>query len=186
MPKIYTRTGDDGTTALIGGTRVGKDSPCIKAFGTVDELNGLIGLATAQGAAAELRPILREIQRDLFELGADLAVDPAAPTNTPSSRIQPRHIERLEKSIDELTLALTPLTHFILPGGSTTASVFHLARAVCRRAERRVVALQRASSPDIQEKYLPFIQYLNRLSDLLFIMARFQNHKDNVAEIRWP
>lgn len=181
--KIYTRTGDRGTTALFTGGRVGKDNPRVEAFGTVDEANACTGLAAAAcvGALASLAVTLRRIQQELFDLGADLA-DPRA---VPGSTVRPPHItathvERLEADIDQLTVAVPPLRQFILPGGCEAAARLHLARTVVRRAERRTItaAADTAINPET-------IRYLNRLSDLYFIMARAANHSAGVADVVW-
>jgi cob(I)alamin adenosyltransferase len=163
LSRIYTKTGDDGTTALGDGRRVPKDHPRVAAYGSVDELNAALGLALAVQPARPHAVLLRSIQNDLFDLGADLCVPEAAP----ALRVQAAQVERLERAIDAINAGLKPLRSFVLPGGSPLAAWLHLARTVCRRAEREVVTLAR------QEKVNPQAAiYLNRLSDLLFVMAR--------------
>lgn len=176
MTRIYTRTGDNGTTGLIGGDRVSKDSLRIEAYGTVDELNSFIGLALAHGAHQEISAYLFRIQNELFDVGAELAL--AETVKTP--RIQPDHVLKIEEQIDALSDKLPPLTQFILPGGSKAASYLHVARTVCRRAERQVVSLHSESNinPEI-------IHYLNRLSDYLFVAARYQNHREQIPDVIW-
>src|SRR5205823_5279735 len=161
--RLYTRTGDAGETGLIGGARVAKDSTRVAAYGEVDEANAAIGLALATECHGELRAALERIQSDLFNLGADLAAPAAASATAP--RVTAAMVERLESEIDHFEEALPPLHHFVLPGGTVAAASLHLARAVCRRAERRVVAL-RAAEP-VGPHVVP---YLNRLSDLLFVL----------------
>jgi cob(I)alamin adenosyltransferase len=162
--KIYTRGGDAGHTSLFGGSRVTKNNPLIEAYGTVDELNSVIGVVRAVWPAGALDAALALIQADLFDLGAFLASPEAPSVNVPSSRI-----DELERDIDAMEAELTPLRNFILPGGSLPAAHLHVARTVCRRAERLVVALG--------ERYAEVIRYLNRLSDYLFVAARFANLK---------
>ena len=176
--RIYTRTGDKGETSLFGGKRVSKDSLRIEAFGTVDELNSVIGICRSLKPARELDKILEQIQHDLFGLGADLAS-----AKTPSrkgERIQPADVDRLERHIDKIEAKLRPLRNFILPGGSAAASMIHLARAVCRRAERLLVRLAGTEGG----ADTPLI-YLNRLSDLLFVMARRENARRKNPETKW-
>jgi cob(I)alamin adenosyltransferase len=164
MMKIYTRGGDAGHTSLFGGSRVAKNDPLIEAYGTVDELNSVIGVVRAVWPSGPLEPPLALIQADLFDLGAFLASPEATALNVPSSRI-----DELERDIDAMESELAPLRNFILPGGSLPAAHLHVARTVCRRAERLVVALG--------ERYAEVIRYLNRLSDYLFVAARFANMK---------
>jgi cob(I)alamin adenosyltransferase len=177
LTRIYTRTGDDGTTALASGERTSKSSLRIEAYGTVDELSSAIGCALAGGVAVRLVEPLQGIQNQLFHLGAELAT-PQAPAAGP--HIEDRHVEALERLLDELLEDLAPLTNFILPGGTATAAQLHLARTVCRRAERRLVALAAAESVRSEP-----IRYLNRLSDLLFVMARCENRWANKADVLW-
>ena len=174
LSRIYTRTGDKGTTALGDGRRVAKDHLRIEAFGTVDELNSAIGLAISSGLDAGGADLLRRIQNDLFDLGADLCVPEARKGDRRPARralrITEAHTTPLEAAIDRFNGPLRPLKSFVLPGGTVPSSWLHLARTVCRRAERRVVALGR------REKINPqVVVYLNRLSDLLFVMARRAN-----------
>ena len=177
--KIYTKTGDGGETSLYGGRRVPKDSLRIEAFGTVDELNSLIGVCRSMNTAREVDIILGEIQNDLFTLGADLAT-PEESRGKSVQRIEASDVARLEKHIDEITPNLEPLNNFILPGGSRSAAMLHLARTVCRRAERLVVQLMREDKIGNH----PLI-YLNRLSDLLFILARRLNALSSTPETKW-
>jgi cob(I)alamin adenosyltransferase len=171
LSRIYTRSGDGGDTGLGDGTRVPKDHPRVAAYGTVDELNAVLGLLLAQAPAAPEAELLRAIQNDLFDVGADLCV-PRAADEAPGQRlrVRPEQGARLEAAIDRLNAPLAPLTSFVLPGGSPAAAWCHLARTVCRRAERDVVALARAETinPAV-------IVYLNRLSDLLFVLGRVCN-----------
>lgn len=180
ITKVYTRTGDDGTTGLGGGQRVPKDSPRIEAYGTVDELSSVIGVALAEGLDATLALALSGIQNDLFHLGSDLCILEEDKSRRPVPRIEERHVEGLEKLMDRLSAELPPLDNFILPGGSPGAAGLHVARTVCRRAERLVVALGR------REPIGPWtIRYLNRLSDALFVMARFENKSRGVPDVLW-
>ncbi len=179
MARIYTRTGDDGSTSLFGGRRVEKHSPRVEAYGTVDELNAILGEVAAYGVAQELEPLLEMIQGDLFELGAELANPPEGGDQHTPHPIQTAHCKRLEETIDQLESSLEPLMNFILPGGSIPAAKIHHARTVCRRAERRVAALKTS----LRENQV--LVYLNRLSDLLFVMARFQNKADGKPETKW-
>lgn len=181
--KVYTRSGDDGSTGLVGGDRVSKSSLRIDTYGTVDELNAVIGLvrtALEQSAAGPtLLPILARVQNELFNLGSELAT-PDAARRSRSPSVAARHIERLEHEIDELNEELPDLKSFILPGGGWASSYFHLARTVCRRAERLVVALGRDHS--VEETGLT---YLNRLSDALFVFGRWAALKDGQPEPLW-
>ncbi len=177
--KIYTKTGDKGDTSLFGGQRVPKDALRIEAYGTVDELNSVLGVARADSRNQQIDEILERVQNELFELGADLATPRSANTKH-IKRIEPKHSEHLEKSIDTLDVHLKPLKAFVLPGGLPVAARLHFARTVCRRAERTVVRLSR--NEDIGEG---ITVYLNRLSDLLFVLARYANHVANVPETQW-
>ncbi|MDH5607572.1 MAG: cob(I)yrinic acid a,c-diamide adenosyltransferase [Anaerolineae bacterium] len=180
ITKIYTRQGDDGSTALGTNRRVPKDDARIDAYGTVDELNSVIGLALAQCLSPRLGKMLAEIQNELFHLGSDLAFPPDDPAKTAVPRIEPRHIDRLEQWIDELNQQVGPLENFILPGGAPGAAALQVARAVCRRAERITVGLS------AKEEVNPVsLKYLNRLSDALFVMARFENKEKNIEEPIW-
>ena len=179
--KIYTKTGDDGTTGLLGPGRVGKDDPRIDSYGTVDELNAVLGLARAAGGLdQDADTLLARIQNDLFAVGAALA-DPD-PTGKFHNAVAEGYAQRLETEIDRLEAELPPLTQFILPGGSPAASQLHLARTICRRAERLVVHLGRRPETDVP---LHLIAYLNRLSDFLFVLARVVNHRAGVADTPW-
>lgn len=180
LTKIYTKTGDAGTTGLGGGQRVAKDSIRVATYGTVDELNSHIGVALAAGLCERLATELAGIQNQLFDLGADLATPSTSQARHPVPTVEPRHIEALERLIDELNEVVGPLTNFLLPGGAPGAAQLHVARTVCRRAERAATTLAREES--IGPTVLP---YLNRLSDALFVMARFENHERGVAEPLW-
>ena len=180
LDRIYTKTGDEGTTGLGGGQRVAKDSVRVAAYGTVDELNSQIGLALATGLCERLAVELPRIQNELFDLGADLATPATSQARHPVPTIEPRHIEKLERLIDEFNEVVGPLTNFLLPGGSPGAAQLHVARTVCRRAEREATTL--AHDETIGGTVLP---YLNRLSDALFVMARYENHSRGVAEPLW-
>lgn len=173
LTKIYTRTGDDGTTGLGDGTRSAKESLRIEAIGTVDELNSCIGVLLAEDLEEGMRLKLENIQHDLFDLGGDLSI----PGRVSMSEA---HVGRLEKQLDEYNLTLPALKEFILPGGARAAALCHVARAVCRRAEREVVRLARS------ETIIPFhIQYLNRLSDFLFVISRILNRQQGVEDVLW-
>jgi len=173
LTKIYTRTGDSGETGLGDGSRVAKNSLRVEAIGAVDELNSCVGMLLAETLGDDLRDALVGVQHDLFELGGELSIPGHA-------RIAPAHVARLEQLLDQYNADLPPLKDFILPGGSRTASLCHLARAVCRRAERRLVA---AASSEQFGAYA--IQYLNRLSDLLFVLSRVINRRDGHADALW-
>lgn len=178
--RIYTKTGDDGTTALFGGQRVGKDDLRIQSYGTVDELNAVVGLALTAEMSDELRAQLLAVSSELFTLGADLATPLDPPPVYAIPRIQVEHIEHLERLIDAHDAVLEQLKQFILPGGSVAAAHLHLARTVCRRAERLVVALARHEDlgPNV-------VTYLNRLSDYLFTAARRANHDLGLPDVPW-
>ena len=178
--KIYTETGDGGETSLFDNTRVSKADPRVDAYGEVDELNACLGAALAAGIPEDLSTELRTIQQDLFALGARLA-DPSAriAARVTKTAINDEAIGRLERCIDRLDAEIPPLRRFILPGGSPAGALLHLARTICRRAERRVIGL----GPNAVEPVV--IVYLNRLSDLLFTMARAVNHRAGMAEIEW-
>jgi cob(I)alamin adenosyltransferase len=180
ITKVYTRTGDDGTTGLGAGGRVGKDSLRIECYGTVDETNSAIGVAIAAGADTRLAAMLARIQNELFHLGSDLCVPEDEKTTRPVPRVEQRHIDGLERDIDALQEDLAPLANFVLPGGAPAAAALHVARTVCRRAERLVVALRREEP--VGEFAVP---YLNRLSDLLFVMSRWENRAKGVPEPLW-
>ncbi len=183
--KVYTRTGDDGTTALFGGGRVAKSHPRIAAYGTVDEANAALGVARAalphhERSPADVRVdgVLQNLQNELFVLGGDLA-SPGDVTY-PVPRIEAHHVEALEQEIDAFTADLPPLKHFVLPGGTPCAAALHQGRTISRRAERLVV-----ETAALEEVSVEAIQYLNRLSDLLFTMSRWVNHQAGVAEPVW-
>jgi cob(I)alamin adenosyltransferase len=180
LTKIYTRRGDDGTTGLGGGQRVAKDSLRVAAYGTVDELNSALGLALAVGLVPRLVEVLPPIQNELFHLGSDLCFVEEDKRTYAIPLIESRHVGHLEELIDEMNLVVGPLENFILPGGAPGAAALHLARTICRRAERDVTSLSR------QESVGPAVlTYLNRLSDALFVMSRFENHQRGVAEPLW-
>lgn len=174
--KIYTRTGDRGQTSLFGGARVPKNDPRIEAYGTVDELSSHIGVARAATIPVEIDGVLAQVQSDLFEIGAHLA----SPGTSRFAGVDPASVAQLEGAIDRMERELAPLTSFILPAGAAGAAALHVARTVCRRAERLVVALQDQSAETEST-----ITYLNRLSDYLFVAARFANHRAGVADVPW-
>ncbi|MDP5092661.1 MAG: cob(I)yrinic acid a,c-diamide adenosyltransferase [Polaribacter sp.] len=184
--KIYTKTGDEGTTALFGGTRVHKNNLRIESYGTVDELNAYIGLIKDQEISQDVKKSLLKIQHDLFTLGAMLATPPEKETLKNGSerlnipKIDAASIVFLENEIDQMETTLPQMTHFILPGGHTTVSFCHIARCVCRRAERLTVALHE------EEPFThTILMYLNRLSDYLFVLARKLSQDLSIAEIKW-
>lgn len=178
VTRIYTKTGDDGTTGLLGAGRVAKDDLRVEVYGTVDELNAALGVAQGLDPAADA--LVARLQEELFVLGSALA-DPS-PDGPFHHAITPRHVEELEATIDRLEGELEPLTQFILPGGSPPAAQVHLARTICRRAERVAVTLARQPGQDVPGV---IITYLNRLSDLLFVLARVVNRRAGVADILW-
>jgi cob(I)alamin adenosyltransferase len=181
LSRIYTKTGDSGETGLGDGTRVAKDHPRVAAYGSVDELNAAVGLLLChQAADGPHCQLLRGIQNDLFDVGADLCVPPA-PGEQPGKalRVRPDQAKRLEEAIDRLNEPLEPLRSFVLPGGTPAAAYCHLARTVCRRAERDVVTLMRQEAVNPQA-----LIYLNRLSDLLFVLARVYNDSGR-ADVLW-
>ena len=177
--KIYTKTGDDGTTGLFAGPRVKKDHPRIDAYGTVDELNAILGIVRSETSLEpDVYQLLLRIQSDLFCLGAELATP--EPDRHGTALLSDNHVELLERAIDAFESRLAPLENFILPGGSRAAAELHMARTVCRRAERRVVTLAQETS--ISERS---IRYLNRLGDLLFVLARAVNLAAGQADVIW-
>jgi cob(I)alamin adenosyltransferase len=186
LNRIYTRTGDAGRTRLATGETVTKADPRVEAYGDVDELNAVLGLARLETAGdTVLDPILARIQNDLFDLGADLATpDLGADAGWTALRIIETQVTRLEAEIDALNADLAPLTSFVLPGGSRIAASLHLARTVCRRAERRAVAFADSRDPDVATPHGPALRYLNRLSDLLFVASRFANAK-GAGDVLW-
>jgi len=179
--KIYTKTGDKGKTSLIGGTKVLKSDLRIEAYGTVDELNSFIGLCIDHLKADNIQNILSEIQDRLFTVGSSLACDPEKETKMKIPDLHEADVELLEKEIDRMNEVLPPMKSFILPGGHVAVSTLHIARCVCRRAERCCVKMIK------KEKEIPelIIKYLNRLSDYLFVLARFAALQLKVAEIPW-
>ena len=180
MPRIYTRGGDTGETGLVDGSRVSKANPRVDAYGDVDELNALLGLARARTLGADLDALVERIQRDLFALGARLADPRATSTGGPGkTALGQDDVTRLEHAIDRLDAELPELRRFILPGGAEAGAVLHLSRTVCRRAERRLVALGAGAIDAIA------VVYLNRLSDLLFVMARTANRRAGLGETEW-
>ncbi|MFI5234131.1 MAG: cob(I)yrinic acid a,c-diamide adenosyltransferase [Gemmatimonadales bacterium] len=180
--KIYTRTGDDGETGLFGGGRVRKDAPRVAAYGDVDELNSAIGLARATAPTASFDDLLQSIQRDLFSIGGHLATPHPEKVRKALEKadLSAARITLFERTIDDADRELPPLKAFVLPAGTPKAAALHLARTICRRAERSVVHLaEREEVPDL------FLIYLNRLSDLLFTLARLANHRDGAGDVTW-
>lgn len=175
--KGYTGTGDKGETSLYGGSRVGKENPRVEAYGAVDELNSQIGMVRAWAKDQRIEAILRTVQKDLFVLGGDLATELVS---AKIPRIEKRHVSNLEKVLEEVHVELKPLRRFVLPTGSVVAAGLHVARAVCRRTERRVAALAKVES--INPEAIP---YLNRLSSLLFALARLANKGEGIKEEEW-
>ncbi|MBL9147910.1 MAG: cob(I)yrinic acid a,c-diamide adenosyltransferase [Phycisphaerae bacterium] len=183
--KLYTRTGDDGTTGLFGGGRVSKDHPRIEAYGTVDELNACIGLAAAacngaHPAEARIREMIGQIQSRLFDIGADLATPEGSKNEAKIVRVDDALVSTIERWIDEIDGQNEPIRTFIMPGGSELASRLHVARTVCRRAERCMITLAHAEPVGAHT-----ITWVNRLSDLLFAMARLANRSQGVADVPW-
>lgn len=177
--KIYTRTGDDGQTSLFAGGRTSKDSARLHAYGTIDELNSVLGLALAHGLSDDLATMVNVIQNELFMVGADLAT----PLNADAAwitRVTEEQVSRLEREIDQMDEALPPLKNFILPGGTVGAATLHIGRTTCRRAERWVVALS-----DEETINSSILHYVNRLSDWLFMAARYENMRRGKAEAIW-
>ena len=179
--KIYTKTGDKGSTSLIGGTKVPKSHLRIEAYGTVDELNSYIGLCKDLLTDKQSKTILQEIQDRLFTIGSSLACDPAKEPKMKIPDLKEDDISVLEKEIDRMNETLPPMKSFILPGGHSTVSHLHIARCICRRAERCCVRLELEK----EEVESIVIKYLNRLSDYLFMLARFTSHQLKVEEIPW-
>jgi cob(I)alamin adenosyltransferase len=180
ITKVYTRTGNGGTTSLGGGQRVPKDSLRIAVYGTVDELNSHLGLVLSGGVEEALAEDLLRIQNELFHLGSDLCVLEEDKERMPVPRVEERHVDALEELMDRMSAELEPLENFVLPGGTPAAVQLHVARTVCRRAERQLVTL--AAEEPVGEHTVP---YLNRLSDALFVMARFENKRKGVADLLW-
>lgn len=177
--RLYTRTGDAGQTSLFDGTRVSKRDARVDAYGEVDELNAWLGVVRASGLDAELDAVVVRLQRDLFALGARLA-DPAGriADRVTKAALQPDDVERLERLIDRLDAEVPPLRRFLLAGGTPAGAALHVARTVCRRAERRIVALEPPVDPVL-------LQYVNRVSDLLFALARAVNRRAGQPEVEW-
>lgn len=178
--KIYTRTGDAGETGLFGGSRVSKDDPRVEAYGTVDEVNACIGVARSLGVSEQTATFLLQIQSDLFTVGAELACDPKKLDKLRVTPVDETDVARLEGWIDRSEQRLEPLKNFVLPGGCPSAAELHRARTVCRRAERRTLTAGRGSPIRTE-----VIIYLNRLSDLLFVLARLENHVAGSADVPW-
>ena len=184
--KIYTKKGDKGNTSLFGGTRIPKHHIRIESYGTIDELNAYIGLLRDQDIDGKFKKQLYDIQHQLFTIGAELATDPQkaqlknGKERLAIEKIQTKEIEFLEQQIDQMTEELPEMTHFILPGGHTTVSYCHIARCVCRRAERLTTALNEIEPTD---EFV--LQYLNRLSDYLFVLARILSKNLKVEEVKW-
>ena len=187
--KIYTKTGDKGETGLFGGQRVSKDDLRVEAYGAVDELNAHLGAARTLSEDTKLHELLGSFQNDLFQLGSDLATPEEEKTDRGKVTIRrttPEQFLRLEGLIDEYESELAPLTQFILPGGTPLASSLHVCRVVCRRAERRCVTLLNSVAVEgVASVHEPSLIYLNRLSDLLFVLARVANSRANVEDIPW-
>jgi cob(I)alamin adenosyltransferase len=179
--KIYTKIGDSGSTSLIGGTKVLKNNIRIESYGTIDELNSWIGVVSDHTSSEELRQLLKEVQDRLFTIGSSLACDPEKERKLLIPDLHERDIELLEKEIDKMNELLPEMKSFILPGGSPAISFVHVARCVCRRAERMCVALQEKEM-EIEPLIL---KYLNRLSDFLFVIARFTGYTQEIPEIQW-
>ncbi len=177
--KIYTRTGDKGETSLFGGKRISKDEPRIEAYGSVDELNSVVGVARTFVEDKRVNEILGIIQNQLFVLGADLAT-PSDVRSTATMRISDGDCTSLEKTIDEIEVQLEKLDSFVIPGGSRGASLLHQARTVCRRAERHIASLRKRGEISAQT-----LIFLNRLSDLLFVLARFENKNSGIKDHPW-
>ena len=173
LSRIVTRTGDTGTTGLGDGSRVAKDSPRIEAIGTVDELNSTLGVILAETLPGAVRALLTDIQHDLFDLGGELSIPGHA-------AITPAHIERLEAAVEQYNALLPMLKEFVLPGGTRASALVHVARTVCRRAERTLVVLAASETPSASSRI-----YLNRLSDLLFVLARELNRAGRVPDVLW-
>jgi cob(I)alamin adenosyltransferase len=178
--KIYTKTGDEGHTGLFGGARVSKADARVETYGEVDELNSMLGAVRARGAVPVIDALLLALQGELFVLGAELARAPGKDVDVGVALLSASDVERLERAIDDFDRELPALKTFILPGGSECASLLHVARSVCRRAERRLVAL---ADHDVVRPEL--LRYMNRLSDLLFVTARYANFRANVTDVPW-
>ena len=178
LTKLYTRKGDQGTTHLTSGEQVSKDELRVRAYGSVDELNSALGLTRASSPDSKVDELLGRVQNELFHLGAELSA--SGETKKEGPRIEARHVRILETDIDELMGAVGPLENFVLPAGTPAAAALHLARSICRRAERELVALSR------EEQVSPAaLSYLNRLSDTLFAMALYENKQRGKSEVYW-
>lgn len=177
--KIYTKTGDKGTTSLFDKTRVSKDDPRVGAYGDVDELNAMLGICLSDLNEKDVRELLIEIQRDLFALGAQLA-NPSHKKQRNKTSFTEEKIRHLEDSIDKFEAELKPVKDFMLPGGNSSSARLHFARTICRRAERKIVSLMKNENVDNV-----FLVYMNRLSDLLFVLARVMNKRGSVKEVSW-
>lgn len=180
MAKIYTKTGDDGTTGLVGGSRVKKYDIRLEAYGTIDELNASLGMLRALEPDEETATVLLQIQNKLFNIGSRLASDEKGDEFTKGLAIREKDIQLLEQAIDKMTQELPELTHFILPGGNKLVAQCHVARTVCRRAERRIVEFS-----DNEKVENELIKFVNRLSDFLFVLARFIGFRKGVDETHW-
>jgi cob(I)alamin adenosyltransferase len=178
--KIYTKTGDAGETGLFGGGRVGKDSLRVEAYGEVDELNATLGLVRTMAPPGDLDALLQRLQDQLFTVGAVLATPSGTKASSYIPTLKAEWVTDMEKAIDTFESELSPMTHFILPGGSQAAAALHLARTVCRRSERRVVAALHAGEASAEA-----VTYLNRLSDLLFVLARVANRRAGIEDVKW-
>ncbi len=178
--KIYTRRGDTGETGLLGGVRVWKDSPRLDVIGTIDELNAALGLIRVERLPEEFDRLLERLQNELFSAGTELAS--SSPAESPCPRIAKQHIQALEATINQYDAKLLPIKGFILPGGVRPAALFHVARTICRRAERHLATLvqtdKKAVSPDM-------LAYINRLSDLFFVLARISNSQAGIGDVPW-
>jgi cob(I)alamin adenosyltransferase len=180
LTRIYTRQGDDGETSLGSGRRVPKDDVRVEAYGVVDELNAVLGTARAEGLDPAVEAVVRTIQNELFHLGSDLCFPEEERGGVEIPRIEERHVTLLEGHIDRFLKELSPLENFILPGGTKTAAGLHVARTVCRRAERATIRLCRTEKVGAD-----VVKYLNRLSDLLFVLARVLNRADGGSDVLW-
>jgi cob(I)alamin adenosyltransferase len=178
--KIYTRHGDTGETGLLSGVRVWKNSPRLDVIGTLDELNATLGLLRSERLPEQTDRLLEQLQNELFDAGTELAA--ASPAESPCPAISARHIQEIEATIDQYDAKLPPLTGFVLPGGVRSAAMFHVARTICRRAERQLAALVQLDRQAVSPSMLA---YINRLSDLLFVLARLSNAQAGVADMPW-
>jgi cob(I)alamin adenosyltransferase len=177
--RIYTKTGDEGETGLFGGRRVSKDDVRVEAYGAVDELNSALGLVLSSAPPAEMTPLLNDLQGLLFELGAELSTPPEKPKS--SGGLTPDDVSRLEARIDDFEAKMPELKTFVLPSGTPAAAALHFARGICRKAERAIVTLRR----DQPKTTILSVTFMNRLGDLLFVLARFANHAAGIGDIPW-